>query len=75
MSESRQQRRSHLFTVRLWAEDIGEDQAEWRGKVQHVISGDTRYFRDWNNLIALLQMMVSQRESGQPGAAALDDGE
>ena len=24
---------SHLFTVRLWQEEVGNDQAEWRGKV------------------------------------------
>ena len=24
---------SHLFTVRLWSEDLGDDQVEWRGQV------------------------------------------
>jgi hypothetical protein len=69
MSESRQ-RQSHLFTVRLWAEAVDEGMAEWRGKVQHVISGETHYFRDWNDLTAHLQAMSSQREAGQPGATA-----
>jgi hypothetical protein len=49
---------SHLFTVRLWAEDLGDGQIEWRGKLQHVTSGQARYFRDWPVLIALLQMML-----------------
>ena len=49
---------SHLFTVRLWAEDLGDGQIEWRGKLQHVTSGEARYFRDWRVLIALLQTML-----------------
>jgi len=49
---------SQLFTVRLWAEDLGDGQIEWRGKLQHVTSGQARYFRDWPVLIALLQMML-----------------
>ena len=47
--------RSELFTVRLWREDQGEGRVEWRGKVQHVLSGETRYFRDWQVLLAFLQ--------------------
>jgi hypothetical protein len=49
---------SHLFTVRLWAEELGDGQIEWRGKLQHVTSGEARYFRDWPVLIALLQAML-----------------
>jgi hypothetical protein len=52
------QHASHLFTVRLWAEDLGNGQIEWRGKLQHVTSGEARYFRDWPVLIALLQAML-----------------
>ena len=46
---------SHLFTLRLCSEDLGNGQREWRGQVQHVMSGETRYFRDWPTLIAFLQ--------------------
>ena len=45
---------SQLFTVRLWREQL-TDHWEWRGKVQHVMSGETRYFRDWETLIDFLQ--------------------
>ena len=41
---------SHLFTVRLWPNDLGEGQVEWRGKVQHVLSGEAHYFREWQEL-------------------------
>src|SRR5262245_35948251 len=36
--------RSHLFTVRVWEEEIEADQREWRGKVQLFTSGEVRYF-------------------------------
>ena len=45
---------SQLFTIRLWAEALGEDHQEIRGKVQHVASGEARHFRDWTTLEAFL---------------------
>jgi hypothetical protein len=44
-----------LFTLRFWSEALGEGQTEWRGQVQHVTSGETRYFREWSKLVAFLQ--------------------
>ena len=49
---------SQLFTVRVWCEDLGNGCFEWRGKVQHVTSGEVRYFRDWPALIASMQEML-----------------
>ncbi len=51
---------SFLFTLRVWPEALGEGQAEWRGKVQHVTSGETRYFRDWASLVAFLEEMLPE---------------
>jgi len=34
---------SRLFTVRFWPKDLGEGQVDWRGKVQHVFSGETHF--------------------------------
>jgi hypothetical protein len=45
---------SHLFTVRLWTWPEADDQTEWRGKVTHVLSGETRYFREWRELMVFL---------------------
>jgi hypothetical protein len=49
---------SQLFTVRLWPETIDDDLVEWRGKVDHVASGEGYYFRDWSRLIVCLEMML-----------------
>ena len=61
-----QQRDSHLFTVRLWMQDLGDRRAEWRGKVQHVTSGEAHYFRDWDVLIALLKAMLPDPPAAPP---------
>ncbi len=58
--------RTYLFTVRVWLEDLGEGQAEWRGEVHEVLSGERRYFRDWPTLVAFLQAMLPK-----PGNAGL----
>ena len=58
MTQDQTQQRTHLFTLRMWPEALGNGQIEWRGKVQHVLSGQAHYFRDWDALIAYLQDML-----------------
>jgi hypothetical protein len=55
--------RSHLFTVRVWEEEIGAGQTEWRGKVQLLTSGEVRYFRGWAALVPLLLTMLAESQS------------
>lgn len=55
MDDGRPPERTHLFTVRLWSEALGDNQFEWRGQVRHVLSGRERLFRDWPALLAFLQ--------------------
>jgi hypothetical protein len=59
------ERQTHLFMLRLWPEDLGGGQTDWRGKVQHVNSGEARYFRDWPTLEAFVagQMRESDPET------------
>lgn len=54
---------SHLFTLRVWVEEIDEDKQEWRGRIHHVESNETRYFRDWSALIPMLLAMVRQAQT------------
>ena len=49
---------SHVFVLRLWLEDLGNGQTDWRGKVQHVSSGEVRYFRDWPTLEAFVEGLI-----------------
>jgi hypothetical protein len=55
--------RSRLFTVRVWKEEIGAGQTEWRGKVQLLPDGEVRYFREWATLVPLLLTMLADSEA------------
>ena len=55
--------RSHLFTIRVWEEEIRTDQSEWRGKVQLLTNGEVRYFREWVALVPLLVTLLSELAS------------
>jgi hypothetical protein len=35
---------TQLFTVRVWREELGAGQTEWRGELHDVVSGERRYF-------------------------------
>ena len=56
---------SHLFTVRVWREELGGGRFEWRGKVQHALTGEARYFREWAELIAFLRERVKDEQSAE----------
>lgn len=49
---------SRLFILRLWLEGMGGGQPERRGRVQHVSSGEVRYFRDWPSFIVYFVSVV-----------------
>lgn len=51
---------SYLFTVRLWWEDLGDGQTEWRGVVRLVTSGEEHFFRDWETLGKMVEGMVGE---------------
>lgn len=57
-----QRSRSHLFTVRVWLEELGEGKTEWRGEVKHVLSGEVRYFREWATLAKHMLAIASSHE-------------
>jgi hypothetical protein len=55
---------SHLFTVRLWIEVLGDGQSEVRFKVQHVLSSETHYFREGSALLSYLTAKLQQLDEG-----------
>lgn len=61
--------RTHLFTLRIWREGAGVVESELRIQVQHVISGDTHYFRAWELLAAYLRDKISQLDDEGRGDA------
>lgn len=64
--------RTHLFLLRLWVEPLADDQSEVRMQVKHLLSGETRHFRTWPDvvtfLLAKLQgLEVEHRRGGGDG--------
>jgi hypothetical protein len=60
---------AHVFMIHLWLEPIEGERGEWRGKIQHIQSGEVEYFRGLENLTAVieagLQHKVDSRKSGR----------
>ncbi len=55
--------RSHLFTLRLWTEPLGEGQVARRGRVQYVLSGERRFFRNWSTLVEYLEAKLAELDA------------
>jgi len=51
---------SSLFTIRLWEEERSEGASELRMQVRHVLSGETRYFRNWVQLAKYLEQKLHE---------------
>ena len=55
---------AHLFTLRLWREELDKDEAEWRMQLRSVETGQTHHFRDWPSLVGLLLTMLPVERDG-----------
>lgn len=67
-NQERQHPHAHLFTLRVWDEALGEGEAEWRGRVQEVSSGETGFFQGWTGLVATLTRLLEiPRPGDRPG--------
>jgi hypothetical protein len=71
MEEEQQNTGSHLFTVRVWQEELGGGQAEWRGRAQDIATGASAYFRDWPGLVAVLTRLLEAADISSGEAAKL----
>lgn len=52
------ERKTFLFTLRVWAEPVEENQVEWRGKLQRLPDGEAQYFRCWSGLVKNLETIL-----------------
>ena len=66
MMPTERNQRSYLFTVKMWREPVGEGRTEIRYQARHVLSGETRGFRDGALLIAFLQTKLAELEQAPP---------
>ena len=73
MEKRRQPGPSSLFLVRLWVDEVAGEDAPWRGRVLHILSGQAHDFRDWQTLSRFfLEMMLGAEAT--PDLEADEDG-
>ncbi len=51
--------RRYLFSVLLWAEQLGEGEQEWRGRLEYMTGRGARYLGEWLELINVLLEIFS----------------
>jgi len=56
---------AHAFVVKLWLErrEIEGAQPEWRGRIDHVQSGERVYFRDIAVITDFVQAFLNRAQS------------
>lgn len=65
---------SHLFMVRVWLQTSTNGEMEWYGKIQHVLTGNVRYFRDWATFVAFMQQTLSETPSNEKSDTLFTNG-
>jgi hypothetical protein len=65
--------------LRMWDEEVGPGQVEWRAKVKRIANGETRYLRQWDALLDILLAMINDKgtegtEDDGPASDAKDTG-
>jgi hypothetical protein len=61
---------SQLFTVRVWKESVQHGSPQVRVQVKHVLSGATRTFSEWSQVLAFI---VEKMQAVQEILKATDD--
>ena len=55
----------HSFIVKLWLEDQGEqkDGSTWHGYVTHVPSGERRYLKELQDIVAFIKSYMGNSDT------------
>jgi hypothetical protein len=56
---------SQLFTIRVWTESVDQDTRQMRIQVKHVLSGATRTFIQWSQVIEFIESQLLEHTSDQ----------
>lgn len=54
---------SQLFTVRVWVESAQGGSRQVRVEVKHVLSGASRTFREWSQVVAFIEDRLQDGET------------
>jgi hypothetical protein len=50
---------AHMFTLRIWVTNQKDTDIEWRGRIQHVQSGEVKYCQTWGAFTAYVEEILS----------------
>jgi hypothetical protein len=53
------------FIVRMWAEPTAGEAGDWRGQVEHVQTGEKRYFREMDKVLDFIAGHLGGEEEEQ----------
>ena len=62
------------FVIRIWHDTLGEDDhaREWRGWIQHVPSGESRYVQDMAGIVEFIEKRAGKLEDDESSPAPLE---
>lgn len=60
-----------LFTIRVWHETLGAESGTMRMEVKHVLSGETRYFQEWGQVMAYVEGKLTKKNDSFPASRLL----
>ena len=49
---------TQMFTLRIWVTNQKDADIEWRGRIQHVQSGDVQHCHNWGAFIAYVEEIL-----------------
>lgn len=57
----------HLFTIRIWQEEVEDGIQQFRGRLQYGLRGEARTFHSWTALVEQMEELLN------PSTVASDD--
>lgn len=64
---------SHVFLVRLWLAENPESDVQWKGRVQHILKGESCSFTGPDMLISCLAALLQPGDNQPPRDGQRDD--
>ena len=53
---------TQTFILRVWVTGRRGASIEWRGRIQHIQSGEVQYCQNWDTFIAYVEKVLSESQ-------------
>ena len=53
---------AQTFTLRIWVTNQKDATLEWRGRIQHIQSGEVQYCQNWDTFIAYVEKVLTESQ-------------